>query len=507
MNIRSPEIVSRASQHGDAIALHADGKIFSYSWLLNYSKQLAQTLLQQLHCSDLRESRVINLAPAGADYVVMQWAIWLAGGIAVPLALDSPETEIAELVADCDPAIALSSRSCADRLQSFCQMKRIPLLVVRDGEVCSKLPVSGLLQELGLPDIQPQRRAMIVYTSGTTGKPKGVVLSHHNIESQIKTLVDAWQWQPDDFIPLFLPLHHIHGIINVLCCALWVGAEIEAYPRLEVKTLTSRIKTASFSLFMAVPTVYIRLLSYIRSLPADDRVQLVAKFQAMRLMISGSAALPVSIHQQWRALTGHDLLERYGMSETGMTLSNPLQGERRAGTVGLPLAGVDIRLLSERGEVVTAENEPGEILVKSESVFREYWNRPEVTASSFSDSWFRTGDMAVIEDGYYRILGRISVDIIKRCGYKISALEIESVLLEHEAISECAVVGVADFEKGENIVAAVVVHRGATPDEVELRHWCRTYIAGYKVPDRFLMLDSLPRNAMGKVQKKRIQGF
>jgi len=225
----------------------------------------------------------------------------------------------------------------------------------------------------------------------------------------------------------------------------------------------------------------------------------------MRLMVSGSAALPASVHKQWTALTGQKLLERYGMTEIGMGLSNPFHGERRPGAVGQPLPLVEVRLKAENGELVTNEGEPGEIQVKGPGVFDEYWKRPEITAESFDDGWFRTGDMAVIETGYYRIMGRLSVDIIKSGGYKLSALEIEAELLEHPAIRECAVIGLPDDTWGERVAAAVVLKDGTTLELETLRDWCRDKLSHYKLPKQLLVVDTLPRNAMGKITKPAVR--
>jgi malonyl-CoA/methylmalonyl-CoA synthetase len=203
-------------------------------------------------------------------------------------------------------------------------------------------------------------------------------------------------------------------------------------------------------------------------------------------------------------LTGQNLLERYGMTEIGMALSNPYDGERRPGAVGQPLSGVEIRLQSEAGKLVTDENNPGEILVRGPSVFREYWNRPEATRESFDDGWFRTGDIAVLDNGYYQIMGRNSVDIIKSGGYKLSALEIEAVLLDHPSIRECAVVGLPDDTWGETVAAAMVLKDGHHLDLEALRSWCQDRISHYKVPSKLLVVDSLPRNAMGKVTKPAV---
>jgi len=223
----------------------------------------------------------------------------------------------------------------------------------------------------------------------------------------------------------------------------------------------------------------------------------------MRLMVSGSAALPVSVLKKWKDITGHVLLERYGMTEIGMALSNPLHGRRVPGCVGTPLPGVDVRLVDENGSLVRPGVQ-GEIQVRSPSVFKEYWRRPEATAVSFQGDWFRTGDVAVVESGVYRLLGRKSVDIIKSGGYKVSALEIEEVLLTHPGIEECSVVGLPDLEWGQRVGAALVLKKDAALSLPSLRGWAKERLASYKVPTRMLTLGDLPRNPMGKVTKPEV---
>jgi len=220
-------------------------------------------------------------------------------------------------------------------------------------------------------------------------------------------------------------------------------------------------------------------------------------------MVSGSAALPVSTLERWKEISGHTLLERYGMTEIGMALSNPLRGERVPGSVGTPLPSVEVQVVGEDGEPV-APGTPGEIEVRGPSVFGEYWGKPDATRDAFRDGWFRTGDTAVVENGIYRILGRTNIDILKTGGHKVSALEIEEALREHPAIAECAVVGVSDPEWGQRVAAAVVVNEGDTLDLPSLRTWARELLAAHKLPSRLLVLDALPRNAMGKVMKPAV---
>jgi malonyl-CoA/methylmalonyl-CoA synthetase len=487
-------LIARAHLHAAAIALRSGSQEWSYAELLARSASWAALLLDG--ATDLTEGRIAYLVPAGFDHVTIQWAIWRAGSVAVPLSLSATEPELEYTLLDSQSRVVVVSSELASQVERLCSRLKLRLLLIDE---VSKSPAGPL------PKVDADRRAMILYTSGTTSKPKGVVTTHANIQSQIETLIDAWKWQPTDRIPLFLPLHHVHGIINVMSCALWSGATIEPFPHFDMDTVLARVADEAYTVFMAVPTIYVKLIQALESLSPTERARTIAGFAGMRLMVSGSAALPASVHQQWTALTGQRLLERYGMTEIGMALSNPYHGERRAGTVGQPLPGVELRLKSEQGDAVTAEGEPGEIQVRGPAVFSEYWNRPEVTAESFEDGWFRTGDMAVLENGYYRIMGRQSVDIIKSGGYKLSALEIEATLLEHPAIRECAVVGVADETWGEAVAVAAVLNEGESLDLESLREWCRDRLSTYKIPKQLIAAAALPRNAMGKVTKPAVR--
>ena len=490
-------IIDQAINHNEhSIALRADSGEHSYAELLNRSRTVASNLLDD--AADLNEQRIAFLLPNGLEYIVVQWAIWQAGGVAVPLSLSAQPRELEYTIGDSQANVVITSESNTHALASIAKRQDVRIVTVESFDN------NAIVR---LPNIDPQRRAMILYTSGTTNKPKGVVSTHANIESQITTLVEAWEWQPDDCIPLFLPLHHIHGIINVLSCALWIGATIEAFPRFEIDSILKRVADHAFSVFMAVPTIYVKLIQKLESLIEDERLAITQGFRKMRLMVSGSAALPASVHQKWFELTGQKLLERYGMTEIGMAISNPFHGERRPGAVGQPLPRVDVRLKSENGKIVTSDNQPGEIQVRGPSVFLEYWHKPEITAESFDEGWFQTGDMAVYEDGYLRIMGRLSVDIIKSGGYKLSALEIESELLEHPFIRECAVVGIADETWGESVVAAVVAEEDGQLDLQTLRNWCKDRLSHYKIPKQLVVVENLPRNAMGKVTKPAVRDF
>ncbi len=488
-------LINRARTNGDAVAFRTTAGIHTYRQLLDHSAVLAAALLDD--AADLLEARVALLAPAGFDFVAAQWATWRAGGVTVPLCLSATEAEWEYALTDSGAGVVIADAGSAARVGPLCARLGLRLL---------NLGGTGLpAGPRSLPEVSAGRAGMILYTSGTTSKPKGVVTTHANIQAQIESLVQAWEWSASDRIPLFLPMHHIHGIINVTSCALWSGALIEPFTRFDSATVLTRLQADAYTVFMAVPTIYVKLIQAIEAAAPAERAAIVAAFGRLRLMVSGSAALPASIHEKWTALTGQKLLERYGMTEIGMGLSNPYHGERRPGAVGLPLPGVDVRLKGESGAIVTREDEPGEIQVRGPAVFRAYWNRPEATAESFDGDWFRTGDMAVRERGYYRIMGRLSVDIIKSGGYKLSALEIEAALLEHPDILECAVLGLPDATWGEAVTAVVVPKGQAVVELPALREWCKARISPYKIPQRLKVVPQLPRNAMGKVTKPAVR--
>ncbi|MGH7504239.1 MAG: acyl-CoA synthetase, partial [Longimicrobiales bacterium] len=466
-----------------------DGQ-FTYRELDERSRRVAAAL--RAGRADLEEARVAFLVAPGVTHVAVLWGIWRAGGIAVPLATSHPPAELAYVLRDAGADVVVADAAAA-RLAPLAGAAGARMLTT--AEAFATAPAAD-------PAIAPERRALMLYTSGTTGRPKGVVSTHANVAAQIESLVAAWEWTADDRIPLVLPLHHVHGIVNVLSCALWAGACCEMLPRFDAGATWERLASGRLTLFMAVPTIYHRLIAGWHASPAlrDDRSR---GCRGLRLMVSGSAALPVPTLERWREISGHTLLERYGMTEIGMALSNPLHGERRPGFVGHPLPGVDVHLVDEAGSAATAGT-PGEIEVRGPGVFLEYWRRPKATKDAFRDGWFRTGDMAVVENGAYRILGRTSVDILKTGGYKVSALEIEDVLRTHPAVAECAVVGVPDVEWGDRVCVAIELEAGQTLAAGALQDWAGPRLAPYKVPKSVLTVPRLPRNALGKVIKPEV---
>lgn len=447
--------------------------------------------------SDLAEARVALLVEPGFAFPAALWGVWRAGGVAVPLALSHPAAELDYVLGDTGAEAVIASPGRLDTLAPLAAARGLRLISTAE----------ALTGEPGtIPEVEPGRRALIVYTSGTTSRPKGAVWTHHGLGVQVSTLLAAWGWRRDDRALLALPLHHVHGLINVLCCALAAGACCEMVPKFDPRLVWQRLASGEVTVWMAVPTLYHRLVAAWDEASPEEQACWAREAAKLRLMVSGSAALPVQLFERWREITGHALLERYGMTEIGMALSNPLQGERRPGTVGQPLPGVAVRIVDERGHEV-APGSPGGLEVAGEGLFREYWRRPEATAETFRDGWFVTGDTAVVEDGRFRILGRSSVDIVKSGGYKISALEIEAVLRDHPAVADCAVLGLPDEEWGERVGAAVELAAGATLDLEELKSFCRERLAPYKIPRSLVLVAALPRNAMGKVVKAEVKGL
>jgi malonyl-CoA/methylmalonyl-CoA synthetase len=484
------DIVARAEAHGDRVAVVTRDSQTTYRDLVEGSARIASVLLGAR--DDLAEARVAFLTTPGPAYVMAQWGVWCAGGIAVPLATSHPIAELERAVRDCTPEYLIYDSAFASHAVELGTGCGVPVL-----DVATMLEAAAGTQ----PAVSVDRAAMIIYTSGTTGRPKGVVSTHRGIAAQTTSLVEAWEWSSDDRALLVLPLHHVHGVINVATCALWAGATLDVRVPFDGRETWDALTTGDMSVFMAVPTIYRRLIEAWEQMTVQDRERASAACRTMRLFVSGSAALPVRVLERWKEITGHTLLERYGTTETGMILSNPLYGTRRAGYVGAPLPGVEVQLRS----VESAEAGAGEIVVRGDTVFREYWNRPEETAAAFDDGWYRTGDIATVDDGVYRIIGRESVDIVKTGGHKVSALEIEEVLRDHPAVGECAVVGVPDDEWGERVCVAMEGTDDATASVEEIRLWAKERLAPYKVPRSFKRVDALPRNAMGKVVKRDVQ--
>ena len=376
-----------------------------------------------------------------------------------------------------------------------------PVALVTDAEVSTPLPVwnpADLEQESQtFPDERPavftdgDTPAGIIYTSGTTGTSKGAVLTHNNFAANAVNLNVCWQISSSDRFLLALPLFHVHALGNGLHCWLISGCRMRLLERFEHQTAAEVFLEFRPTLFFGVPTMYVRMLGW-----DVETARTVGGF--MRLFVSGSAALPAQVFDDFKALFGHTILERYGMSETIMNISNPYAGERRAGTIGFALPGISVRLLNYELQPV-ADGETGEVYLRGPNIFAGYWGREEATAQSFVDGYFKTGDLASRSaDGYYTLTGRKS-DLIISGGFNIYPREIEEFLEEHDEIAEAAVAAVADNVRGEVPVAWVVV--AGVFDKAAMEARCREKLASFKIPRDFIVVEKLPRNAMGKIQK------
>jgi malonyl-CoA/methylmalonyl-CoA synthetase len=410
----------------------------------------------------------------------------LAGVPAVPINPKAGERELAHILGDSDPTAVLvppGAEVPADR-----RLIEVDL----DAGATGDLP----------PEAPEDAPALIVYTSGTTGPPKGAVLPRRAIASNLDALAAAWEWTADDAVAHGLPLFHVHGLVLGTLGPLRLGGAAHHLVRFSAEGAAAALRDGATMLF-GVPTMYHRLAD-----EAEERPEIAHALATARLLVSGSAALPAVEHERVERLCGQRIVERYGMSETLMNTAIRASGDRRAGYVGPPLDGVDVRLLDDDGAPIDAVDDEtiGEIAVRGPNLFLEYLNRPDATAEALRDGWFHTGDLATrAPDGYIRIVGRRATDLIKSGGFKIGAGEIEGALLEHPDVREAAVTGEPDADLGERIVAWIVPREGASPTAKALADHVARLLTPHKRPRTVHLLEALPRNEMGKVQKRRLQ--
>ncbi|MGI5500287.1 acyl-CoA synthetase [Lentzea sp. CA-135723] len=429
--------------------------------------------------------RVAVWATPTIETCVAVVAALLAGVPAVPLNPKVGERELAHIVADSAPALVLAAPG-------------VPLPAGLDSVPRGEVALDGADAE-PFADPGPEAPALIVYTSGTTGAPKGVVLPRRAIVSTLDAVAQAWQWTSADVLVHALPLFHVHGLILGVLGPLRQGGTLHHLGRFSTGAVVEALNGDGTMMF-GVPTMYHRIAEEVGADP-----ELGQALGRARLLVSGSAALPVRDHERIAAATGQRVVERYGMTETLMNTSVRFDGDRRPGTVGEPLPGVEVRLVDDAGTTLDETGAIGEIQVRGPNLFTEYLNRPDATAEAFADGWFRTGDVGTRDDdGYYRIVGRKATDIIKSGGYKIGAGEIENALLEHPAVKEVAVTGEPDDDLGERIVAWVVP-AGAEPSPDDLADHVARLLTPHKRPRLVRFVESLPRNDMGKVMKRALR--
>jgi malonyl-CoA/methylmalonyl-CoA synthetase len=449
-----------------SVALEFEGREYTFQQLDERSNRLAHLLLDQGFLPGDRLCVYLANCPAMIDLYL---ACIKTGVIFVPINILYRDREIAHIVGDAQPKMIVAEENLA-------------ALAASSQEFNTSRPAV---------DIDGDAPAGIIYTSGTTGASKGAVLSHNNLAVNALNLLTCWQITSQDRFLLGLPLFHVHGLGNGLHCWLISGCRTRLLKRFEHQSAEETFLDFRPTLFFGVPTIYVRLLEMP---PAAAR----HIGRLMRLFVSGSAPLPAHVLEQFKILYGHTILERYGMSETLMNMSNPYVGERRAGSVGLPLPGVSVKLLDRAGQPVAA-GETGELYLRGPNIFSGYWQRQEATRASFVDGYFKTGDLAVRSpDGYYTLCGRTG-DLIISGGFNIYPREIEEFLEEQSEIAEAAVIGVADTIRGEVPVAYIVIKEPILGGILESR--CRQKLASFKVPRKFIEVPQLPRNALGKIQK------
>lgn len=448
--------------------------------------------------------RVALVAEPRIETAVAVAACLNAGITVVPMNPKLGSLELRHELADSRPG-ALLCAADAEPAQELADLPRIDIPAGADaggaGSFGDPGAPSGSAARPGreLPDTAP---AIILYTSGTTGMPKGVVLSRGAIATNLDALAEAWRWTERDIVVQSLPLFHAHGLILGIVGTLRRGGTAHHLGHFDPGATGAALAAAESGVLFAVPTMYHRLADACERDPG-----LARQVGSARLLVSGSAALPAREHERIARLTGHQVVERYGLSETLMLCSTRVDGERRPGFVGPPLPGVELRLSDDSGHPIEElDGETiGEIEVRTPSLFDGYLNRPEATAKAMRDGWFRTGDMAVrTADGFVRIVGRRATDLIKTGGYRVGAGEVEAALLEHEGVAEAAVLGLPDPDLGQRITAWVVLHPGVELKAEELIAHCRELLSSHKRPREVHFTAALPRNALGKVQKAKL---
>jgi malonyl-CoA/methylmalonyl-CoA synthetase len=455
MNLRQLFDVSLVNR-ADKVALEWDGREYTFGEIDARSNRTAHAL--RARGLGIGDRLCVQLANR-IEMIDLFLACVKLGVIFVPINILYRERETSHILSDADPKLAITEKDLPD-LVSIEELRDFPAL---DGDT----------------------PAALVYTSGTTGASKGAILTHNNFLSNGANLVACWQVTDRDRFLLALPLFHVHALANGIHCWLISGCRMRLLERFEHQTAVEQFQNFQPTMFFGVPTMYVRLLET----PLDQARQIGER---MRLFVSGSAPLPAQVLEDFRARFGHTILERYGMSETLMNISNPYAGERRAGTVGLPLPGVSVKL-----------DDTGEVWVKGPNVFAGYWRRDEATRAAFVDGWFKTGDLGIrSDDGYYTLSGRRS-DLIISGGFNIYPREIEEFLMEQPEVVEAAVIAEAHPVRGEVPVAYVVLRESVDLAQLESR--CRDKLASFKVPRRFEAVEKLPRNALGKVQKHLIR--
>lgn len=501
-------VADHARREPERPAIIFDDAIVSYGRLYADVERFARALRAAGLAADERVGLFLENSPA---FAVAYLGVHLAGGVVTLVNTAYRRMELQHIFTDADARVCVTSPAGVEELAPLA-LPALRLLIVAGEDEDAAMGATpaptperiGYAAFLRLGDAsagEAQRlpagdaRASIGYTSGTTGRSKGALMLHRNHIANTIAVTTAWRWTSDDRLLLALPLFHTHGLMVGLHGALYLGGSAVLRRKFDAAdALAAFDSDPAISLFFGVPTMYSRLVAEAERRGAPQR--------RLRLFVSGSAPLSSQLFGEFERVFGQRILERYGMTETGMNLTNPYDGERRAGTVGEPFPGQEARIVDVSGRFPLPPGVIGEIEVRGPHVFAGYINRPDATAEAFdSDGWFKTGDLGwVSDDGYYTITGRAR-ELIISGGYNIYPREIEEALASHPAVEEVAVLGAPDADMGEQVVAVVVPRAGETPDAAEIIAYCRERLASYKKPRRVVFVEALPRNALGKVQK------
>jgi malonyl-CoA/methylmalonyl-CoA synthetase len=475
---------------------HVESEI-SYKDLDTDANRLARSFLDM---GVTKGDRVLFFIEKSLFFVVAHLAAQKIGAVGVPLNPGFKKSEMVYLIGDAEAKLAIAGPAQAPLLEEIAP--KLTTLVVDTQKAYEEARFFTSFPESG-PGIEmrPEDPGLIIYTSGTTGKPKGAILTQGNLVHDAEKIIKAWEISETDVLCHALPLFHVHGLCFALHTALIAGAHVlmlDAFsPDTVIPTLMMKQGHPVCTVFMAVPSMYAKMLDYVG--------ETAPGLQHMRLWTSGSAPLLVKDFERIGRAFGQQPVEREGMTETGMNFSNPVRGQKKAGSIGIPLPGVEVRVVNSETMQDVAPGETGEIWLKGPSISPGYWKKPDETANAFVDSWFRSGDLGrVDQEGYYYLTDRIKHIIISG-GENISPKEVEAVINRVEGVAESSVVGVEDEKWGEKVVAAVVPKPGATIDPEEIQAYCKQHLHNWKCPKAVVFLKELPRNTMGKVLKEEVK--
>jgi len=499
-------LVDNCHSHTDKIAMEMltpDGETEEAITYGELEARVAQTAAVLKRLGVQSGDRVALQLPKCLPFVYLHLATMRLGAITLPLNPSYPRKELHYFLDDAEASLFFADASKRQELESIKEelpaLERIVYLDCADPGQFDELLAAGNAPAEPPPiPAEGDLTALMIYTSGTTGRPKGAMITHGNLTANIEALHTAWGWREDDVLLHVLPIFHVHGLVVALHGALNAGATALLLPAFDPRQTLETLVERRCTVFMAVPTIHRMLLET----PGAAHYDL----SHMRLLTSGSDRLPDDVFHGYRETFGHTLLERYGMTETGMNLSNPLRGERRVGSVGLPLPGVEARIVDpETGERLP-DGEVGEVQIRGPHVCKGYWRQPEKTAEAFTDDgWLKTGDLGLRDaDGYFTLKGRAK-DLIISGGLNVYPPEVELALADHPAVAASAVIGCPDRKWGERVTAVIVPEKGAAVSEQAIIDHCRQHLAPYKSPKQVMFVDAMPRNALGKIQKAKLR--